>query len=79
VTLSRLHAPTVATLRAYRSTDPEGRRLTYTYSCGNGRVIGPTTASTAKCTYLKRGTYYIRLTVKDDIGQRSSVTVRIRV
>ncbi|WP_076262057.1 PKD domain-containing protein [Intrasporangium flavum] len=79
VTLSKPTAPTVATLDASGSTDPEKRPLTYTYACGNGTVVGPTSATSATCTLSTKGTYQITLTVTDDVGQKSSVTVRTKV
>ena len=79
VTLSSPTAPTVATLDASGSTDPEKRPLTYTYACGNGIVIGPTSASSATCSLTKKGTYQLKVTVTDDVGQSASVTVSKKV
>jgi PKD repeat protein len=80
VTLSSKVAPTVATLDASGSRDPENGRLTYTYLCGNGAPdIGPTTSSSAQCTYPTSGTYTIRLTVTDAAGLSASTTTKLRL
>jgi len=80
VTLSSKVAPTVATLNASGSSDPEHGPLTYTYRCGNGAPdIGPTTSSSAQCTYSTSGTYTLRLTVTDNAGLSTSTTTKLRL
>jgi parallel beta-helix repeat protein len=76
VTLSAPQAPSVATLDASGSADPEHRALTYTYACGNGAVDGPTSRTTSTCTYATKGNYTARVTVTDDAGQSASDSVR---
>ncbi|MGO4598871.1 right-handed parallel beta-helix repeat-containing protein [Terrabacter sp. 2RAF25] len=80
VTLSAPRAPTVATLDASGSVDPEKHALTYTYACGNGTVVGPTTARTATCTYAVGGNNITaRVTVTDDTGQTDTATAKLRL
>ena len=70
----------VATLDASGSSDPEHAPLTYTYRCGNGTPdIGPTTSSSAQCTYSTSGTYNLRLTVTDAAGLSASTTTKLRI
>ena len=70
----------VATLNASGSSDPEHGALTYTYRCGNGAPdIGPTTSSSAQCTYSTSGTYTLRLTVTDAGGLSASTTTKLRI
>jgi len=70
----------VATLNASGSSDPEHGALSYTYRCGNGAPdIGPTTSSSAQCTYSTSGTYTLRLTVTDAGGLSASTTTKLRI
>jgi parallel beta-helix repeat protein len=79
VTLSSSKAPTVATLDASKSYDPEGTALTYTYTCGNGVVYGPTTSSTATCSYSSPGRYTVTLKVTDGAGLTASTSSTLRL
>ena len=79
VTLSSSRAPTVATLDASKSSDPEGTALTYTYTCGNGVVVGPTTSPTATCSYSSGGRYTVSLKVTDAAGLSSTTSSNLRL
>ena len=60
--------------------DLDDGSLTYTYRCGNGTPdIGPTTSSSAQCTYATSGTYNLRLTVTDAAGLSASTTTKLRL
>ncbi|MBC9822419.1 PKD domain-containing protein [Terrabacter sp. MAHUQ-38] len=79
VTLSATKAPTVATLDASKSSDPEGTALTYTYTCGNGTVVGPTTTSKATCSYSTGGRYTVTLKVTDGAGLSDTTSTTLRL
>ena len=79
VTLSSSRAPATAALDATGSSDPEGGPLRYTYACGNGVVVGPTSSITASCQYASQGKYQIRLTVTDAAGLTANKVVNIRL
>ncbi|WP_330476152.1 PKD domain-containing protein [Terrabacter sp. C0L_2] len=79
VTLSSRTAPSTATLDATGSSDPEGGTLGYTYTCGNGVVVGPTSSAKTTCTYATAGRYTITLKVTDPVGLTSSTSTSIRL
>ena len=79
VTLSSKTAPSVATLDASRSSDPERTQLTFTYTCGNGTVVGPTTASRTTCSYAAPGRYTITLKVTDGAGSSATTSTNVRL
>ncbi|GAB3062834.1 hypothetical protein GCM10027053_26610 [Intrasporangium mesophilum] len=79
VSLSSQRAPSVATVDASTSSDPEHGPLTYKYECGNGSVVGPTAVSKATCSYTAPGSYTVRLTVTDAGGLSASTTTKLRL
>ena len=79
VTLSSRTAPSVATLDASQSSDPEGTALTYTYTCGNGVVVAPTTSSKATCSYSTAGRYTVTVKVVDGSGLSASTSTTLRL
>lgn len=67
-------------VNASGSTDPDKTPIaSYRIDCGNGVVFGPGPASSATCQYGRAGTYTIRVTVTDTIGQTGSASKSVRV
>jgi PKD repeat protein len=65
-----------ATFDASRSSDPEGRPLTYAWDFGDGKTA---TGETASHTYAKEGEYAVKLTVTDEKGGAHFAEHRIAV
>jgi hypothetical protein len=63
---------------ASASTD-NTRIVSYSFACGNGTVIGPTTTPTASCLYTATGRYSIVVTARDTVGQTGSARVDVNV
>jgi PKD repeat protein len=67
-------------LDASRSTDPDNTPIsTYTFDCGNGRVLGPQTSPTATCSYPRSGQFTVAVTVTDTAGQSDTTSVGVHV
>ena len=75
-----LRAGESAVLDASSSTDPDNTPVaTYTFDCGNGRVIGPQTSPTVTCSYPGSGKFTAVVTVKDTLGQSDTASVGVHV
>ena len=69
-----------AVLDASNSTDPDNTPVaTYTFDCGNGRVIGPQTSPTVTCSYPGSGKFTAVVTVTDNLGQSDMASVGVHV
>jgi uncharacterized protein (DUF1501 family) len=77
--LSKLQGPVPLTITADASgsKDPDGTITTYRWGWGDGTV--GTFTKTATHKFTKRGTFTVKLTVKDNKGAISSITKTVKV
>jgi hypothetical protein len=68
--------PLAVSLDASASRDPDGSIATYAWEFGDGKTA---TGQTAQHTYMRPGTYAVKLTVSDDSGAMRVVTRSIDV
>jgi PKD repeat protein len=71
-------APLLVTANASASTDPIGISG-YTFSFGDGTVVGPQLSATATHTYTAGGTYTVTVTVTDSSGATATTAQGVTV
>lgn len=70
------YAPLAVSFDGSRSTDPDGKIVSYSWDFGDGYTG---TGATASHTYTAKGTYTARLTVADDKGATATTSVTVTV
>jgi len=80
VTPSSGSAPLTVTADASGSKDPGSTPIdNYRFDFGDGTVTGPQAGATAQHTYNDAGTYTVKVTVTDTVGNSSVATTQVTV
>ncbi len=73
------NAPLTVSFDGTRSSDPEGRPLSYSWDLNGDGTFGDATGSTTPYTYTTAGVYHPSLRVTDDQGASDTASVTVTV